>query len=325
MGIRVLDESGKELAHGLNPEQLMDKLGKRLKTVALESSASDEWNRHSIQRWDFGEMPEWMQISHGGTTMRAYPALQSNGERVDQVLVETAEKAQAVTRAGLVTLLMNELGSNVKYMRKEFLKLRDANLVYQRLAPESVLVDDFLLLAVEDVFLSDGKPLPRTHGEFEALLEKGKGQFVARASELAKTVSAALIEFQAVRMALAGQPENAATQDVEAQLAGLVFPGFLRSAGSEQLTQYPRYLKAAARRVEKLEHGLAKDQQRAIELKPLLDRVSMLSKSLGPEKVAKARWMLEELRVSLFAQELGTSGPISAKRIEKVLDSIANA
>jgi len=325
MGIRVLDEKGKELAHGLNPAGLMDKLGKRLKSVALESTASGDWSRQSLQRWDFGEMPQWMQVSHGGTTMRAYPALQSNGEQVDQVLVETQEKAQALTRAGLVTLLMNELGSNVKYMRKEFLKLRDANLVYQRLAPDSVLVDDFLLLAVEHVFLSDGKPLPRTHAEFEALLEKGKGQFVARASELAKNVSAALVEFQAVRMALTRHPENAATEDVEAQLAGLVFAGFLRSVSPDKLTQYPRYLKAAARRVEKLEHGLAKDQQRAIELKPLLDRVSMMSKKLGPERVAKPRWMLEELRVSLFAQELGTAGPISAKRIQKALDTIANA
>ena len=257
--------------------------------------------------------------------MRAYPALQRNGEQVDQVLVETARKAETVTRAGLVTLLMNELGSNVKYMRKEFLKLRDANLVYQRLAPDSVLVDDFLLVAVEHVFLCQGKPLPRSHGEFEALLEKGKAQFVARASELAKSVSAALLEFQAARMALTREPASAATEDVEHQLAGLVFPGFLRAVAPDRLAQYPRYLKAATRRIEKLAHGLAKDQQRASDLKPLLDRVSMMSQSLGPERVEKARWMLEELRVSLFAQELGTTGPISAKRIQKALDSIANA
>ena len=323
MGIRVLDEHGKELAHGLDPQPLGNQLGKHLKSVALEATASGSWNRRGLQTWDFNEIPEWLEVRHGETTLRAYPALEAMDDQVDQVLAETPDKARQLTRQALLILLSGALSSNVRYMRKVFLALRDANLVYQRMQAETALVDDFILLALEQVFLEEKSTLPRSHAEFEALLDRGKGIFVARASELANIVSRVLLEYQAVRMSLAGAGDNPCTRDVEDQLSQLVFPGFLRQVTPERLTQYPRYLKAAARRVEKLALGLAKDQQRAVELAPLVERLGRLRDALGEKRIEKARWMLEEFRVSLFAQELGTPRPVSAKRIAKTMDEIA--
>ncbi|MCJ7558393.1 MAG: ATP-dependent RNA helicase HrpA [Gammaproteobacteria bacterium] len=323
MGIRVMDENGKELAHGLDPESLGDKLGKHLKSVALEATVSGSWARRGLQSWDFDDIPEWLEVSHGGTTLRAYPALQASGDRVDQVLAETPDKAGQLTRQALLTLLLIELSSNIRYMHKVFLAFRDANLVYQRMQADTALVDDFILLALEHVFLEEEGALPRGHAAYQALLDRGKGIFVARASELANTISRVLLDYQAVRMALVAAGDNPSTRDVEEQLAQLVFPGFLRRVTPERLVQYPRYLKAAARRVEKLGQGVARDQQRALELVPLVEQMGRLRASLGDRRVEQARWMLEEFRVSLFAQELGTPGPVSAKRIRKMMEEIA--
>jgi ATP-dependent helicase HrpA len=322
MGIRVLDEAGKELDHGLEPSDLADKLGRRLKSVALEATSSSLWSQQGLTRWEFDKIPEWVPVQHGATTMRAYPALQTRGEQVDQVLAETEEKARQLTADALLTLLQAELSSNVRYMRKEFLKYRDANLVYQRMQPDTPLVDDFILLALRETFLEQGHPLPRTHAQYEAMVTRGGGRFVNRASELAKSVADALLEFQAVRMALVEAGDNDATRDVKAQLSGLVYPGFLQDLAPERLKHYGRYLKAAARRVEKLSLGLVRDQQRAAELVPLVSQIGQLAAMRGTEAVEAARWALEEFRVSLFAQELGTPGPVSAKRIQKMLDKL---
>jgi ATP-dependent helicase HrpA len=324
MGIRVLDEKGKELDHGLELSDLADRLGKRLESLALEATAGAQWNRRGLDRWEFDELPDWIQVRHGDTTIRAYPALQSRGERVDQVLAETREKAGLLTRRALLTLLQGELSANVRYMRKEFLKHRDVNLVYQRMQAETPLVDDFILLALEEVFLEQGASLPRSQSAFQAMLEKGKGQFVARATDLAQLVSCILLEFQGVRMALVSAGDNPATRDVEGQVCELVYPGFLRELDSRRLAQFPRYLKAAARRVEKLAQGLVRDQQRAAELAPLIQRLGQLREKVGCERAEPVRWAIEELRVSLFAQEFGTPGPISAKRVQKMLDQIAS-
>lgn len=323
MGIRVMDENGKELAHGLDPESLGVKLGKHLKSVALEATVSGSWSRRGLRSWDFDEIPEWLEVSHGGTTMRAYPALQATGEHVDQVLVETLDRAAELTRKALLTFLSIELSSNVRYMHKVFLALRDANLIYQRMQAETALVDDFILLTLEHVFLEEEKSLPRNRAAYQAMLDRGRGLFVLQGNELANTISRVLLDYQAVRMALAGAGDNPSTRDVEEQLSQLVFPGFLRQVTPARLGQYPRYLKAAARRVEKLALGISRDQQRALELVPLLERLDSLRESQGARRVEKARWMLEEFRVSLFAQELGTPGPVSAKRIRKLMDEIA--
>ncbi|MCW8846199.1 MAG: DUF3418 domain-containing protein, partial [Gammaproteobacteria bacterium] len=187
----------------------------------------------------------------------------------------------------------------------------------------TALVDDFILLTLEHVFLEEEKSLPRNRAAYQAMLDRGRGLFVLQGNELANTISRVLLDYQAVRMALAGAGDNPSTRDVEEQLSQLVFPGFLRQVTPARLGQYPRYLKAAARRVEKLALGMSRDQQRALELVPLLERLDSLRESQGARRVEKARWMLEEFRVSLFAQELGTPGPVSAKRIRKLMDEIA--
>jgi len=323
MGISVEDEAGRELLYGLEQARLLAQLGRRVEQVTQQIVASDAWSRKGLSSWDFEEIPEWVEVSHGATRMRAYPALKAKGHLVDQVLVDTPEQAGQLTRAGERVLFTNALGATLKYTRKDFLKLREANLVYQGLNPERALVEDFLELAVERCFLPDSADLPRSRAAFQARLDAGRGKFVAQANELGQLVQGIL---SAYREAKARFDERGPRldpfqrEDIAGQLKGLVGEGFLARTPSGRLEQLPRYLKAIGLRLEKLRQDPARDRQRARELDPFLARYRELAKSHPEGALERLRWLLEEYRVSLFAQELGTSEPVSSKRIQALID-----
>jgi len=325
MGICVEDEKGRELSYGLDIARLLDELGPRLRQVSRELVAGDEWNKKGLQSWDFKAIPDWVEVRHGSTCMRAYPALAARGQAVDQVLGDTPEQAACMTRAGVRVLYMNALGATLKYVRKDFLKREEANLVYQGLNPSRALVDDFLELAVERCFLPDPAQLPRDREAFQARLAQGKGSFVADCNELGDRVQHILATYRQAKAQFdqqASRLDPAAREDIERQLADLVAERFLVTTPGRRLEQFPRYLKAIQLRLEKLAQDPARDSSRGRELAPFLLRYRELAKQHSPDTLGPLRWLLEEFRVSLFAQELGTSEPVSSKRIQALIDSL---
>jgi ATP-dependent helicase HrpA len=185
------------------------------------------------------------------------------------------------------------------------------------------LADELTALIV-DLSFTEGQPPVRDQGAFEARISACKGRLMPTANEVCELASRILDAYQALRRRLAGVTQinwMPSVLDLRAQLDALVFRGFLQQVPFERLKEYPRYLKAAEQRTEKLFHAAGRDQQRLQELTPLLEQLAERQAAAraadrDDPRLEEIRWMLEELRVSLFAQQLGTAYPVSVKRVQ---------
>jgi ATP-dependent helicase HrpA len=185
------------------------------------------------------------------------------------------------------------------------------------------LADEVLAMIIDLTFLEE-LPLIRDRAAFEARLASRRGQLAQVASEVLALVGRILDDYQALRQGLAGITQvnwMPSVLDLKDQLDGLIFRGFLLEVPYARLKDYPRYLKAARERLDKLFHAAGRDQQQLRELTPLLDKwreraAAVQAAGRHDPRLDEIRWMLEELRISLFAQRIGTAYPISLKRLE---------
>jgi ATP-dependent helicase HrpA len=185
------------------------------------------------------------------------------------------------------------------------------------------LADEVLALIIDLTFVEDLPPI-RDRAAFEARLASRCARLSPVATEVLALVGRILDDYQALRQGLAGITQvnwMSSVLDLRAQLDGLIFRGFLLAVPYARLKDYPRYLKAARERLDKLFHAAGRDQQHLRELTPLLDKWrerAAAVQALGRRdpRLEEIRWMLEELRISFFAQRVGTAYPVSLKRIE---------
>lgn len=270
--------------------------------------------------WDFAELPELMEIRRKGQVLVGFPALVDQGSGVRIEVFDEPEQAQPVHRQGLRRLIALQIKEPLRYLEKNIPDLQRMAVAYMPLGTEQELREQIIHVALDRAFL--GESLPTDAVSFARLLEQGRPRLNLVAQEVARLAQQVLAEHAAaLRKVRDARLPREPHEDIQAQLQRLLGKRFLFETPWLQLQQLPRYLKAVALRIDKHRADAVRDQQRLAELRPLeqrwLRRLQEL-KGRRDERLEEFRWLLEELRVSLFAQELRTPQPVSVKRLEKV-------
>jgi ATP-dependent helicase HrpA len=270
--------------------------------------------------WTFGELPELMEIQRGGHTLVGFPALIDKGTHVEIEVFDEPDVAAAKHRAGLARLVALQIKEPLKYLEKNIPDLQKMAMAYMSLGTADELRDQIIAVALDRAYLSD--PLPADAASFKARVEEGRTRLNLIAQEVARLAGAVLIEYAAAARKLKdARPPKDVADDITTQLQRLMPKRFVQQTPYAQLQHYPRYLKGITLRLDKLKADTARDTQKMAELRPLDQRYSRrLAELKGTHdaRLDEFRWLLEELRVSLFAQELRTPQPVSVKRLEKV-------
>jgi ATP-dependent helicase HrpA len=320
MRVAVVDADGRVLGAGRDLAALQLELGAARAADSVEAPAC--WQRTGLTRWDFGDLPPTVVVAQRPQPLTLYPALVDVDGRVDLRLEPPGPVAVAAHRAGVRRLLLKALPQQASLIRDRALADRALLLAYHGVGDNAALVDDLLLAAAEQAFELD--PPARNEAEFAELLKRGRSQLVAEADRLRALLGEILPLQRSLRRALDATPNKDAhasvRADVAAQLARLVGPRMLTETPPGWRPHLPRYLRAAEQRWEK--RGQRKEPELAAEVRTAAARLEHWRRTQPPaapwpDGVVEYRWLLEEFRVSLFAQQLGTVRPVSAKRLEQ--------
>ncbi|HEY8026757.1 MAG TPA: ATP-dependent RNA helicase HrpA [Burkholderiaceae bacterium] len=353
MNFKVIDEHGRQLDMGRNLASLQAEFGGQARQsfqkladktviaapVAYESGATGTASstkaaaashvptqHEGLTTWSFGELPELLEIQRGKQTLIGFPALVDKGAHCDLEVFDDPAEAARVHRAGLRRLMALQLKDQMKYLEKNIPGLQQMGMQFMALGSQEELRDQIIEAGLDRAFLQD--PLPKNAAEFEARRDEGKTRLGLLVNEIARLAGAILAEYYTLPKKLQGIKAHAlAAQDLQAQVTALIGKRFVTENDYANLAHFPRYLKAINVRLEKLRADPARDARLMAEWaqaaapwqRALKERRS--AKDADP-KMTEFRWLLEELRVSLFAQELRTPMPVSAKRLQKVWESM---
>jgi ATP-dependent helicase HrpA len=315
MNFRVLDDQDRQRAMGRDLAEIKRALGEEAQALLREEAPVDEGERYT--GWTMGELPEIMEIRRGARTLVGYPALVDAGDAVTLQVFDSPEAARDAHADGVRRLLAIAFRERV----------RDLERALAKDAAVGSLKADVIDAALDRTFLAES--LPMTQADFARRVDEGRSRFTLIAQEIARSAAEIQAERAALEKRLAGAERTFphAVSDIRAQLARLLAPGWLARTPWERLQHLPRYLRAAALRLEKLRADPQRDQRLAADLgaleQPYRRTVATRSRNgaLSPELV-QFGWLLEELRVSLFAQELRTPVPVSVKRLAKLWQTV---
>ncbi|ONC95676.1 ATP-dependent RNA helicase HrpA [Burkholderia pseudomallei] len=278
----------------------------------------------NLTTWNFGKLPELLEIRRRGETLFGYPALVDRGTHCDVEVFDSPDEAARIHRAGLRRLFALQLKEPIRYLEKNLPGLREMAMQYMSLGTQDELRDQLIATALDRACLQE--PLPADDASFHARRDEGRSRLNLLAQEIARLVGQILAEYAGLAKKLAqAKPFPAAHADMQGQLAALVGKRFVVDTPYAQLAHFPRYLKGIALRIDKLKADPARDARQAAELQPLAQHYQRSVAQRGgvaDARLAEFRWLLEELRISLFAQELRTPMPVSVKRLYKVLESM---
>ncbi|CAB3747332.1 ATP-dependent RNA helicase HrpA [Paraburkholderia humisilvae] len=278
----------------------------------------------NLTTWNFGKLPELLEIRRRGQTLYGYPALVDRGTHCDVEVFDAPDEAARIHRAGLRRLFALQLREPIKYLEKNLPGVREMAMQFMARATQEELRDQLIDTALDRACLQD--PLPDDDAAFHARRDEGRSRLTLLAQEIARLVGQILNEYATVLKKLAqAKPFAAAYADLQSQLDALVGKRFVVDTPYAQLTHFPRYLKAIGLRIDKLKADPARDARQFAEFHPLLQHYQRALAQRGgvaDARLAEFRWLLEELRVSLFAQELRTPMPVSVKRLYKVWESL---
>ena len=269
--------------------------------------------------WTFGDLPELMEINKGGQSLIGFPALVDLNDAVQIEVFDELEVATQKHREGLRRLFALQIKDALKYLEKNIPDLQKMAVAYMPLGTADELRQQIIEVALDRAFLMD--PLPSDELSFKKRIDEGRGRLTLIANEVARLAGVILIEFAAATRKIK-DTKNApeATADCAQQLQRLVPKRFLALSPWTQLQHYVRYLKAIVLRLDKWRADPARDAAKLLEFKPQEQRYWRLvaeRKGAVDDRMLEFRWLLEELRVSFFAQELRTPQPVSVKRLDK--------
>jgi ATP-dependent helicase HrpA len=324
MNFRIVDAEDHVIDEGRDLVALKRKLrvqpaeGAR---IAAAAPAGDALHR----RWDFGDLPERYETERHGLKLVSFIALEDRGAGTALVQAHDAAHADAISRAGLTRLAMLALPQQAKYLRSRFAESRGLVLLSQGLSLAQPLTDALVERTFRECFVPEGEPIPRDERAFGQRVEARRGDLAEVGDRLAAQVETILHARRGVRASLAELQSPAfaeAVADVESQLAGLLGPRFIEETPRRWLDEFPRYFKAITRRLERLRGNVARDTELAQQVRPFVLRWQRLAGDRAVPYAARAtlqhaRWMIEEFRVSLFAQDLTTALRVSAKRLDE--------
>jgi ATP-dependent helicase HrpA len=316
LNIRVVDESGKVLGTGRNLSVLVDKFSRE------SARGFSQRNRHPIEEsglvdWSFGDLPSEIEIEQAGIRIKGYPALVDQGDSVSIKVMDNQVSAEHHNRKALLRLVMLQLPDQVRYVGKNIPGLQKFALFYATRGTASELLD-YTVSAIFRYTFIEGKPIVDNELKFRDRL-KEKQNLVETMNHVGRLLEIILQKSLLIEKQLkfnATDRNRNTYSDIRQQLERLLAPGFLATVPLRWLDQYPRYLKGIEYRMEKLQGNSARDEASLGELSAYSSRLFELDQ---PEAQAlqQYRWMLEEFRVSLFAQPVGTSIPVSGKRLDK--------
>jgi len=326
INLRVVDAEGHIVAEGRDLQAVRRELRLSENAQSPGSVATKQAAPVEHREWDFGDLPESLDVQRNGIRFRVYPSVRVRGAGVGIFEARNAFEAESISRRGLTRLALLALPQQVKYVTQRLSNDRELVLLGSGLSLSQPLPQSLTWRAARECFVPDGESLPRTREAFLDLLERRRGELADVADKLAAQVGGILREWRQVRVELDKVRTHwpAVAASIDAELAALLPPDFIESTAREWLTHYPRYLKAIRRRIERLPGDVKRDSELAARVAPFAEAFRRLASeghaSRPRPELEQLRWMIEELRVSLFAQEMRTVLRVSEKRVSEQLE-----
>ena len=325
---RVLDDQQRPLATGKDLVALKAQVAPQARATLAAAAASVERSR--MTTWDVGTLPRTVEVRRGDHLVTAYPALVDEGETVGVRVVPTEVEAIRLTWRGARRLLVLVAGSPTKQVVKTLGPRTRLALQFNPDGEIPALVDDCVDAVATELIAAAGGP-PRDQAAFDALVATAKRELHPLTVDAVQKVEAVLTQAREVAVAIGAAPgrrvPEAAVADLRRQMTGLLHRGFVAAAGRRRLPDLVRYLRAMAHRLEKLPANAVRDelwtaQVAAVTAEYEQLRAQVPSTGAPDDPVVRVRWMIEELRVGLFAQAIGTPRPISEQRVYKAIDAL---
>jgi ATP-dependent helicase HrpA len=329
MIFRVVDDAGRELASGRDLAALKTQLGQAAQlTFGTLGKIETGIERDNIKVWDCGDLPEQISFTRNGRKLTGFPALVDERESVAIRLFDVKQAADAAMRLGVTRLMRLTLKEQMKQLEKNLRGFDHAAMQLRGVSGVDDLREDVIAAITDRAFIGEDA-LPRSQKDYEAQLKRARTRLPAVSEGACRLLAAIGVEYHQVSLAL-GAAKGALSRpaaDIKAQLSRLVFKGFFSRTPWEQLTHLPRYLQAMQRRLEKYPRDMERDAKHTASLAEWWKRYDELMEKQTQAGAVDARlhalrWQLEELRVSLFAQELKTPYPMSYKRLEKFWNAL---
>ncbi|HED2335075.1 TPA: ATP-dependent RNA helicase HrpA [Serratia liquefaciens] len=329
MTFRVVGEKHKTLLEGKNLTalklQLKDKVQETLSAVA-----DDGLEQSNLHIWSFGKLPEFYEQKRGGYSMKAYPALVDEKDSVAIRLFDSEQEQQQAMWQGTRRLLLLNIPSPIKYLHEKLPNKAKLGLYFNPYGRVLDLIDDCISCGIDKLIAEHGGPVWQEE-DFARLQEKVRAELNETVVGVAKQVEQILTAVFNINKRLKGRVDiflALALSDIKNQLGGLVYRGFVTNNGWKRLSDTLRYLQAIERRLEKLATDPHRDRAQMLRVEQVQQAWQQWLNKLPPkrqqdEEVKEVRWMIEELRVSLFAQQLGTPYPISDKRILQTIEQLS--
>ncbi|WP_423181159.1 ATP-dependent RNA helicase HrpA [Vibrio vulnificus] len=324
---RAVDERNRKLKEHKDLHELKESLKEKVQET-LSKVADDDIEQQGLHTWSFGELPQVYQQKRGGYQVKAFPALVDNKDSVEIKLYETEQEQISAMQAGQRRLILLNVPSPIKYLHANLPNKSKLGLYFNPYGKVLDLIDDCIACGVDKLIEGQGG-LVWEPEKFEALKEHVRAELGDTVVDIAKQVETILTTAFNINKKLKGKIDFTmafALSDIKAQIEGLIFKGFATECGWKRLPDILRYMKAIERRMEKLPIDPNKDRLHMLKIESVVkdykELLNKIPKGLAvPENVKEIRWMIEELRVSFFAQQLGTPYPVSDKRVKNAIEA----
>ncbi|MEQ6884903.1 ATP-dependent RNA helicase HrpA [Salicola sp. Rm-C-2C1-2] len=327
MNVQVIDEKGNILDQGRDVETLITRhesdAHQALQT-AMQNEPETSDSETVDTDWPGGKLPESVETEQGGMQVRVYPVLADEGQGVRQTQVLDPVRAWYLNRRGIARILVNRLGNTLRDLDRRLPGFHDASLLFAPVGRKAELLDDLLIATAQSHFLVD-EALPRSEQALQACLEAGRSGFVPALEANSQLLLQIMERYHKVMKGLKGKiPLNVAQSmaDLKFQMNQLICPGFMAQTPPEWLKHFPRYMDAALIRLDKMPREAGRERAFLNEFQPFWDRYVerrevLAVQGIEDDALITYRWMLEEYRVSYFAQQLGTAVTVSPQRLER--------
>ena len=326
MNIQIVDDRGKIIEQSRQLDKLKNKYKQQVRQTLTQ--VGNKFERENIKSWDFGDLAKSVELPRGELKVRGYPALVDKGDAVDLKISDNPKDASVLTQQGICRLALLENAQTYKHLKKNLLKGKDVGLTLVRMGKREQVADDIAMAAVKNAcFAGFGEKTINEKQEYLKLIELGKSNLVEKGLEYEKILLASLTCVVEIKKRIKSSKNALAialsVADINGQLDRLFYQGVVFETPEQWLRQYPRILKAILVRLEKVSQNPHKDRLAVSQLDQLWQLHEDRLKKEGKEAYTANedwilfRWMLEEYRVSLFAQTLKTLMPVSEKRLKK--------
>ena len=325
MNLRVVDDAGKPIAEGRETENLQNELEGRAQDALAQATSSErrQPSAKPLTDWSFGDLAHSVTTDKGGMEVTVYPALEDLGDSVFQIQCLDPLTAEDSTRRAVARLMLIRFGNTLEGLERKLRYFKDSALMFAPVGQSRVLLDDLLISTAIEHFL--GGDLPRTKSGFDQCFDARRSGYIPALEAADERLNTAMSGYHSVMKQLKGKIDLAMANsmaDLKFQMQNLVYPGFLVETHSDWLACFGRYFEAAGVRYEKMRREMGREREFLHTIEPLWARYASKREQQGRQGVRDPelvlyRWMLEEFRVSFFAQQLGTTVPVSVKRLDR--------